>query len=679
MRRAFVVATIWMAAGCGAPDGVPGAPGGSEPSVAAREAVEAGSRLGDAGADVDGGADSVASPPDDADAGAGADADADADADVATAPPGAAWNGAGAVLPVSTAVSTLPGTARYVAPNGSDATGDGSLGRPFATLARAHAASAAGDSIVVRGGTYREGGVAVTKSVTISAYPGEIPVFDGAQAVASGWTADGGARYIAYAPRPATDGSGISFTQNQNLSASTSYVGKYPDQVWMGGVGQQKELAQIDSIGLLADGKFFVDRAAGRLYLTAADAARSDIEVSNEPVFMTIRAPNVTVRGLRVTRFSNTASDGGVINVSSGGDHVLIEHIEVVDASFMSISMQGNSDLNQGGVLRHVTVTGANWMGINATYTDDLTLDAVKVTNLNRFGEFTFSPQSGALKTSRTRRTKVLHSVITGNNSHGLWFDQSNVDVDVAGSLLTDNAGTALFFEISDDLTLINCEIRASGGARAVKLAGSSGLKLVNNTIVGGADPIGIYVDSRSLPGCADPAHALCSGSYSSDRDTVRSHPATLDWMPRLDLMLNNVVVSPTAVGYCASITALCITDHNGSASKPVETVLHQADSARALPASRLDGNVYLNGTQDIIDTVIGRYRSTDAFSTAMAGKPVDLAGLESSGHSGASWVQANGTPTAALTAAQAPPIPVDANLNQYLPAGLRHFGTTWR
>jgi hypothetical protein len=62
-----------------------------------------------------------------------------------------------------------------------------------------------------------------------------------------------------------------------------------------------------------------------------------------------------------------------------------------------------------------------------------------------------------------------------------------------------------------------------------------------------------------------------------------------------------------------------------------------------------------------------------------MVGSPVSLPGLEANGHAGASWVQTDGAPTAALNAAQAPPIPADANLNRYLPAGLRHFGVTWR
>lgn len=332
-----------------------------------------------------------------------------------------------------------------------------------------------------------------------------------------------------------------------------------------------------------------------------------------------------------------------------------------------------------GSALRHVTITDANWMGVNATYTDNLTLDGFKATNLNQFNEFTHSPQTGALKTSRTRYTKVLNSEISKNKSHGLWFDQSNQDVDVANTRIVDNDGTGLFFEISDDLLLINSYIRASGSARAVKLAGSSGLKLVNNTIIGGADPVGVYVDNRSRPGCADPAQALCNNSYGSDRDTVRNHPATMDWIPRIDIFLNNIIASPSAVGYCGSTTALCITKTNESAVVPLSTIIHKADAARGIPQTLMDGNVYANGSGKIISTELGNYTALAPFSSTMSSAPVGIANLESLGRAGNTWITSDGHPTPALQAihGQAAAIPTNTDINQYISAGTRHYGIT--
>jgi hypothetical protein len=73
----------------------------------------------------------------------------------------------------------------HLAPNGSD-NAAGTAGAPWASLNKANAALAAGDTLFMRAGTYpKAGGINWTKSgangkpVVLAAYPGEHPVFDG--------------------------------------------------------------------------------------------------------------------------------------------------------------------------------------------------------------------------------------------------------------------------------------------------------------------------------------------------------------------------------------------------------------------------------------------------------------------------------------------------------------------
>jgi len=83
----------------------------------------------------------------------------------------------------------------YVAPNGSD-TAPGTLQQPFATLTKAATVLQPGDTCWLRGGRYGE---TVTLSasgtadapITIAAYPGEVPLLDGTEAVPSPWRQDG--------------------------------------------------------------------------------------------------------------------------------------------------------------------------------------------------------------------------------------------------------------------------------------------------------------------------------------------------------------------------------------------------------------------------------------------------------------------------------------------------------
>ncbi|GHJ43004.1 hypothetical protein Cs7R123_03460 [Catellatospora sp. TT07R-123] len=81
----------------------------------------------------------------------------------------------------------------FVAPNGSD-TGDGSAARPYATLGKAVAVVRAGQTIALRGGTYRPvapveistSGTA-TQRITISNYRDEKPVIDASRVPADKW------------------------------------------------------------------------------------------------------------------------------------------------------------------------------------------------------------------------------------------------------------------------------------------------------------------------------------------------------------------------------------------------------------------------------------------------------------------------------------------------------------
>ncbi len=423
-------------------------------------------------------------------------------------------------------------------------------------------------------------------------------------------------------------------------------------------------------------GTFWVDRSNKRVYLRSTDKAKGSVEVSSLDVFLTVSGADSVVEGFRVKRFSNSADDYGVLKVTSTGDRSVVRDVEISDAAFQAVMLAGaesSSGILDGVVLENVTISRANWMGISSNMIQNLTMRRLRISGLNQFKEFTNAPQSGAFKASRNRKVTFVDSIIENNNGHGIWFDQSSYDVEIAGNRVTGNSGSSVFFEISDRLVLANNYIRSSG-ERALKLAGASGVSMVNNTIVGGGE-LGIYVDSRSKPGCADPSKPLCPGGTSTDRDKVRSRPATLDWMPRIDLMINNIIAYPTSKGYCAS-TTVCITGSNSTATAPLNTVIHKADSSRGIPQTVIDGNVYANGSGTVVSTTAGRFSTHTAFGAAM-NAAVSIGGIEARGKTGNGWVTADGSPTSALKAknSEARSVPSNARINRYVPAGTRAYG----
>jgi len=92
----------------------------------------------------------------------------------------------------------------YVAPSGNDSAA-GTMAAPFATIQRGHDVASAGDTVWIRGGTYRpttgkasnagfvfsKSGTSDTNRIHFLAYPGEQPVFDFSQLQLSTSTAAG--------------------------------------------------------------------------------------------------------------------------------------------------------------------------------------------------------------------------------------------------------------------------------------------------------------------------------------------------------------------------------------------------------------------------------------------------------------------------------------------------------
>ncbi|MGY3334222.1 RNA polymerase sigma factor (sigma-70 family) [Streptomyces filamentosus] len=103
---------------------------------------------------------------------------------------GTATSSASASVSVSASTSPGPTTAGaaavlHVAPGGSDAEGDGSLGRPYATLGKAVGLVRPGQTIALRGGTYRPTGPVTIDTdgtarqpIVLTAYQDERPVLD---------------------------------------------------------------------------------------------------------------------------------------------------------------------------------------------------------------------------------------------------------------------------------------------------------------------------------------------------------------------------------------------------------------------------------------------------------------------------------------------------------------------
>ncbi len=440
--------------------------------------------------------------------------------------------------------------------------------------------SAAGDTIVLRGGTYPiTGSVTVdVPNLSVVAYPGEVPVFDGSIPAPMSASAEGGLRFFSYQPMPAGIGEGLSLSSlpvatfsgsaPTGLAAergwacvtgSSSYVepvvsssdpdgcsgsavarvvsGFFPDQVWVAG----RALTQVADKSRVSVGSFFVERSSAtdgappvsRLFLSAADAGdMSLVRVSSSKGnFLIVRADGVRVQGVRV-RFHSPAWHSYALVATTGVDGLVLRDVEFDSNTAIAVKLAGGSggggsQLVRESVFDHVSLLRSGWSAAVALYTDGWRVSGALVRGSNAAAEFAQSPQSGGFKMTKAHRTTIVDSAFEANVGHGLWWDQSSFQAVVANSRFVGNAGPAVFFEISHGLTLVNNRIVTDSPDAAVKAAGSSGLRLVNNTIVGGRDVVQVVTDTRSKKydsngdGTADRLCAEHTARYGQGGDFV--------------------------------------------------------------------------------------------------------------------------------------------------------------
>ena len=698
---------------------------------------------------------------------------------------------AGAQLPITYDIASLSGTKRYVASNGNDTTGTGTISAPYATLTKAESMSADGDKIIVRGGTYPIAQRTITyidRSIAIMAYPGEVPVFDGSIAAPTSVSTEGSLRYFSYQPIPAVSGNGLNIlnlptatfsgTTPTGLAAERGWrcatgtntytapatptgctspkviTGFYPDQVWVDG----EQLIQVADKALVGPGKFYVARDAAtdlnptvtNLYMHQNDAAdMSKVRVSysggaiangtTQGDFIRINTQNVRIEGIKVFGHS-PAWDSMTFRIMAAADSTVLKNIEIDSSTAVGIGIAGTkTNFISDVTLDRTTILRTGWMGVSPLFSDRLTVQSAKINYSNPHKEIGAGPSSGAIKFSKVRDTKVLGSEMSYNNAHALWFDQSCLNTIIANSRFVDNSHSGVFYEISHNLTMVNNYLKSNSPDTVylLRLAASSGIRLVNNTVVGGVNsPVSLHADGRTkkydsdgdgTPDryCAEhilryggsdvpPYDVACiNGNDSSELQTgltgrygATNQTLGLNFQPSIDMMVNNVISSNSTVT-CGLLCVLGYTHWKSGndwvdASVMMDSMFHRARTQTiedpAVAATLMDGNVYQIASGNIAkfsggftDINVGTganfvavdqrpgsaftVTSIAALRSALGASPYNLV-VEAAGKSATTGlVDALGAPTASLNHADAVPVPTDTIINQYIPAGTKWYG----
>jgi parallel beta-helix repeat protein len=443
---------------------------------------------------------------------------------------------------VGSAQYPVPAGAVVVSPSGDD-NAAGTAAAPYRTLTKAASAAAAGQTIVLRAGTYHES-VAVYKRVTIQSWPGETVWLDGSVPV-NNFTASGGRWKTGWslhldASPTYTRGAPDNTTAAWSFVSASYPMASHPDQLWIDNVAQR----QVGSLGEVAAGTFFHDEGANQLWL-GTDPSGKNVRASDLIRALMIRADGSSVRGIGIRRYAPSVPDMGAVTLERAG--ILIENVAITDSATTGLHV-GSSNNSSGNTVRNVRIERSGMLGMNATYADNLTVDQLVSVN-NNTEHFNTSPVSGGVKITRTRGVVVRNSVLNDNYGPGLWFDESVYDMAVTGNEMRNNAKHGLSLEISAKATVTNNTISGNDGF-GIKVNDTSNVTISNNTFVGNDRSINIVQDARTP--ATDPG-----------RDPRQPVPdPTMTWKNGPATVTNNVMSNQQS-GNCL----LCVEDYTHTRS----------------------------------------------------------------------------------------------------------------
>jgi parallel beta-helix repeat protein len=347
------------------------------------------------------------------------------------------------------------------------------------TLRDLVAAASPGDTVRAPACVYREE-VAIDKSISLVAEPGaEIrgsDVWTDWQRVGERWLGD---------RVPAFEDSGECRTDDS--------LCRRPEQVFIDG----RPLTRV--AGEPSTGQFAID--GDRRVVLADDPTGRLVEVATREHWITVTAPDVTVRGFVMTHAASPAQNGA-LQARAGADRLSIVDNRLSEGHAALISLQDlrgarieGNDLGWGGQL---AIHMGGERGVS-----DIEVSGNRIHDNNTQG---FNPgwEAGGMKVSISDHVTIADNEIWGNGGPGVWVDIRSSDVVVSGNRIHHNERSGIFFEISSRGRIVSNEIWENGyGApdwmqgSGILLHTSNHTEVADNTLAWNADGIGFQSQDR--------------------------------------------------------------------------------------------------------------------------------------------------------------------------------------
>jgi parallel beta-helix repeat protein len=366
---------------------------------------------------------------------------------------------------------TYPTNALFVSPSGND-TNNGSFTSPFKTIAKAVSSASNGNTIVIRGGTYRENTLNFgSKVLTLQPSPHEQVLIKGSL-LATNWTHPTTSYWQ-------TDWA-YNFTQDADSNAITTadpYAG-YPEMVIIDG----QMLKQVGSLQAVTTGTFYFDQTNSphRMYI-GSDPAGKTVEITAYK--MALNLANNTGSVIRGLGFMHYAPGYGPTEAAM---------VRIDGSSTNTITFEDNTFAYSGGrglalfgvkpTLRGNTFIYNGNSGVD-TYETSYLLVENNTFSHNNQKNFDVGWDAAGIKISRSDYVQFRDNTIEDNASKGLWFDGYCNNATIVRNRIQNNAHSGIKYEISS-FAIIASNIVTGNSQHGINIgAGSDNVKVYNNTL----------------------------------------------------------------------------------------------------------------------------------------------------------------------------------------------------
>lgn len=413
----------------------------------------------------------------------------------------------------SLSTTSWAATTYYVANNGNDANLGTSINTPFKTIQKAMNKVAAGDTVLVRGGTYREEITAArggTKDayVTVTAYENEVPVIKGS-AIVTGWTLHSG---NIWKKTGWTINSQQVFVDQQD-NAGLQQIGmpskyyssfEYPSPVGSG-------LASMKA------GSFYYDVANTTLYVWLPDGSDPNghvIEASTKRRLFFMSAGYIHLKRLafRHTASSAFTKQGAAVEL---GAYSIMENCDVQYTDFAGVTV---GYLKNGAQVLVSNISNNGNSGINAPGSYDFRV-AGNTLNRNNTRNFNALWHAGGLKAAAKAYGVVDHNEVAYNNGSGIWFDYSNGGnkIVVKNNFVHDNGPkeAGIFMEVSKNADIHN-NVVVNNARRGIYISASDNMRVYNNTVDGTKGYAGVEINGMPRSGATLTQNSLFNNIISN-------------------------------------------------------------------------------------------------------------------------------------------------------------------